>query len=46
LAETPDVVPLTDEMRAELDRRLSSYDRDRSSAKPWDWIKDEFFSGK
>ena len=46
LAETPNAVPLTDEMREELDRRLSAYYRDRSSAKPWDEIKDELFGGK
>lgn len=46
LVETPEAVPLTDEMRAELDRRLSSYYRDRSSAKPWEEIKDELFGSK
>jgi putative addiction module component (TIGR02574 family) len=46
LAETPEAVPLTDEMRAELDRRLDAYYRDRSSAKPWDEIRDELFGSK
>jgi putative addiction module component (TIGR02574 family) len=46
LIETPDAVPLTDDMRQELDRRLASYYRDPSSARPWDEIKDELFGRK
>ena len=46
LVETPEAVPLTAEMREELDRRLASYYRDRSSARPWDEIKAELFGDK
>jgi putative addiction module component (TIGR02574 family) len=46
LVETPEAVPLTAEMREELDRRLDSYYRDRSTARPWDEIKTELFGRK
>ena len=46
LVETPQAIPLTPEMRQELDRRLSSYYGDRSAARPWDEIKSEIFGGK
>lgn len=32
----PDVLPLTDEQKAELDRRLAEYEADPSSAVPMD----------
>lgn len=32
----PDVLPLTDELKAELDRRLAEYEADPSSAVPMD----------
>lgn len=46
LIETPEVVPLTDDMRQELDRRLASYYRDRTTARPWAEIRAELFGGK
>ena len=46
LIETPEAIPLTAEMRDELDRRLASYYRDRSSARPWEEIKAEIFGNK
>jgi putative addiction module component (TIGR02574 family) len=46
LVETPEALPLTPELREELDRRLTSYYRDRSSAKPWAEIRAELFGGK
>lgn len=32
----PGVLPLTDEQRDELDRRLAEHERDAGSAVPWD----------
>jgi len=34
-----DAVPLTDEQRAELDRRLARYEQDPTSASPWDEVR-------
>ncbi|HEX7155191.1 MAG TPA: addiction module protein [Thermoanaerobaculia bacterium] len=43
LVEVPEAVPISDDVRAELDRRLAAYYADPSSARPWDEIKDELF---
>jgi putative addiction module component (TIGR02574 family) len=46
LAEVPEAVPISDELRDELDRRLAAYYADPSSARPWDEIKEELFDRK
>jgi putative addiction module component (TIGR02574 family) len=46
LAEVPELVPVSDPMREELDRRLAAYDDDPSSARPWREIHDELFGAK
>lgn len=46
LLEVPDAVPVSEEVREELDRRLAAYYADPSSARPWDEIKDELFGAK
>lgn len=43
LAEIPEAVPISDEVRDELDRRLAAYYDDPSSARPWNEIKAELF---
>lgn len=43
LLEVPEAVPISDELRQELDRRLAAYEADKSSARPWDEIKAELF---
>ena len=46
LIEIPEAVPITDEVREELDRRLAAYYDDPASARPWREIKDELFGRK
>lgn len=46
LVEIPEAVPVSDELKEELDRRLEAYYADPSSARPWDEIKDELFGRK
>jgi len=46
LIEVPDAVPITDDVREELDRRLAAYYEDLSSARPWKEIKEELFGSK
>ena len=46
LLEIPEAVPLTDDLREELDRRLAAYYDDPSSARPWREIKDELFGNE
>ena len=46
LVEVPDAVPISDEVREELDRRLAAYYDDPSSARPWREIRDELLGSK
>jgi putative addiction module component (TIGR02574 family) len=46
LIEVPEAVPVTDDVREELDRRLAAYYDDPSSARPWREIRDELFGTK
>jgi len=41
IAEEPEGVPVSDEMKAELDRRLATHRKDPSSAIPWERVKAE-----
>lgn len=41
IAEDARTLPLTDEQRAELDRRWAEHEADPSSAIPWDQVRDE-----
>jgi putative addiction module component (TIGR02574 family) len=46
LVEVPEAVPVSDDVRDELDRRLAAYYADPSSARPWAEIRDELFGAK
>jgi putative addiction module component (TIGR02574 family) len=46
LVEIPDAVPVSDEMRDELDRRLAAYYAQPASARPWEEIRLELFGTK
>ena len=46
LVEVPDAVPVSDELRDELDRRLAAYYAEPASARPWDEIRAELFGIK
>jgi putative addiction module component (TIGR02574 family) len=46
LVEIPEAVPISDDVREELDRRLAAYYDDPSSARPWHEIKEELFGPK
>jgi putative addiction module component (TIGR02574 family) len=46
LVEMPEAVPISEEVREELDRRLAAYYADSSSARPWAEIKQELFGTK
>jgi putative addiction module component (TIGR02574 family) len=43
IAEDAKVLPLTDDQRAELDRRWAEHERDPSTAIPWDQVRSELF---
>jgi len=40
--EEPESLPVTEEQRAELRRRLSEHERDPDAAKPWPEVRAEF----
>ncbi len=40
IAEVPESVALTDEQKAELDRRLDAYHRDPSVGSPWSIVQE------
>ena len=46
LTEVPEAVPISDEVKEELDRRLAAYYADPSSARPWEEIRAELFGSK
>ena len=43
LVEVPEAIPVSDEVKEELDRRLEAYYADPASARPWDEVKRELF---
>jgi putative addiction module component (TIGR02574 family) len=46
LTEIPEAIPVSDDVREELERRLASYYANPGSARPWDTIRDEIFRRK
>jgi putative addiction module component (TIGR02574 family) len=46
LVEVPEAVPIEDDLREELDRRLAAYYADPSTARPWVDIRAELFDPK
>jgi putative addiction module component (TIGR02574 family) len=46
LVEVPDAVPIDDDLREELDRRLTAYYADPSTARPWADIRGELLDPK
>ena len=39
LRSEPDALPLTEEQKAELDRRIARYEQDPDSASPWEEVR-------
>jgi putative addiction module component (TIGR02574 family) len=46
LVDVPEAIPISDDVREELDRRLEAYYADRSTARPWREIRNELFGDK
>ena len=44
IAEVPDSIPLTNEQKAELDRRLDAYHKDPNAGSPWSIVRERFKS--
>ena len=46
IAVLPEVVPLTDVQRQELDRRLAAYHHDPTAGSPWESVKQRILESK
>ncbi len=44
IAEVPDSISLTDEQKAELDRRLNAYHKNPDAGSPWSIARERFKS--
>jgi putative addiction module component (TIGR02574 family) len=44
VAEVPEAVPLTDEQKAELDRRLDAYHQNPDEGSPWGVVRERIRS--
>ena len=45
IAEAPDSIPMTDEERLEIDRRLEDYYRNPGAGSPWSEVKARILRG-
>jgi putative addiction module component (TIGR02574 family) len=43
IVEVPEAVPVSEELRKELDRRLDAYYRNPEGVRPWDAVRKELF---
>lgn len=46
IADTPDAIELSDEQRAELDRRLESLEKNPDAGSPWSEVRDRIWQGQ
>ena len=46
IAELPEEVPLTDEQKAELDRRLDAYHQNPEAGAPWGVVRERIRSSR
>jgi putative addiction module component (TIGR02574 family) len=46
LVQVPDAVPIDDDLREELDRRLAAYRADPTTARPWPEVRAELLDPK
>jgi putative addiction module component (TIGR02574 family) len=44
VAEVPDIVPLTEEQKKELDHRLDAYHANRAAGSPWEMVRERIRS--
>jgi len=45
IAAVPEAVPISDELSAELDRRLAEFEADPESGYPWEEVRTQIFRG-
>jgi len=45
IAAVPEAVPLSDELKAELDRRLAEFEADPEAGSPWEEVRTRILRG-
>lgn len=46
IAAVPETIPVSDELRAELDRRLAEFEADPESGLPWNEVRERVVQGR
>jgi len=46
IAAVPESVPMSDELKAELDRRLAEFEANPESGIPWDEVRERIVQGR
>ena len=46
IAAIPDAVPLTDELKSELNARLAEFEADPKAGSPWDEVRSRIVQGR
>jgi putative addiction module component (TIGR02574 family) len=46
IAAVPEAVPISDELRVELDRRLAEFEADPEGGSPWEEVRERIVQGR
>ena len=46
IAAVPETVPVSDELKAELDRRLAEFEADPEAGTPWEEVRERIVQGR
>jgi putative addiction module component (TIGR02574 family) len=46
IAAVPEAVPVSDELKAELDRRLAEFEADPEAGSPWEEVRERIVQGR
>ena len=46
IAAVPEAIPISDELKAELDRRLAEFEADPDAGSPWEEVRERIVQGK
>jgi putative addiction module component (TIGR02574 family) len=46
IAAVPEAVPVSDELKAELDRRLAEFEADPEAGTPWEEVRERIIQGR
>ncbi len=46
IAASPEAVPVSDELKVELDRRLAEFEADPEAGSPWEEVRERILQGR